>query len=210
MACVSANVPLHEQRSNTQYIPYSLSHLISLWLPISKILSTCSVKERSVAKRKEEKKLNRIHNDFSFIQITRKRTAVIWTNYAFSEWDQVCSGMFILPCFIYRNFQLVKIKQYRLKSLNSESRSTGKEETMTSFKVIHIFSMEQQPIMDQGLPIIEASRSHSDTPHSAELLWTSDRPVVDTSTWRHLDRHLCHEAGYELQSQQVSGRRPTP
>jgi hypothetical protein len=35
----------------------------------------------------------------------------------------------------------------------------------------------------QGLLIIEASRSHSDTIHSARLLWTSDQPDAETSTW---------------------------
>jgi hypothetical protein len=45
-----------------------------------------------------------------------------------------------------------------------------------------IFSMAQQPLVGQGLLIIEASRSHSDTLHSVELLWTSDRPVAETST----------------------------
>jgi hypothetical protein len=34
----------------------------------------------------------------------------------------------------------------------------------------------------QGLLIIEASRSHSDTPHSVGLLWTSDQPDAETST----------------------------
>ena len=28
-------------------------------------------------------------------------------------------------------------------------------------------------------------RSHSDTQHSVGLLWTSDQPVADTSTWQH-------------------------
>jgi len=31
----------------------------------------------------------------------------------------------------------------------------------------------------------EVARSHSDTPHSVGLLWTSDHPVADTSTWQH-------------------------
>jgi len=34
--------------------------------------------------------------------------------------------------------------------------------------------MTQQSLVGQGLLIIEASRSHSDTPHSVGLLWTSD------------------------------------
>jgi hypothetical protein len=36
----------------------------------------------------------------------------------------------------------------------------------------------------QGL-IIEASISHSVTPHSVGLLWTSDQPAAETSTWQH-------------------------
>jgi hypothetical protein len=36
----------------------------------------------------------------------------------------------------------------------------------------------QQPLVGQGLLIIEASRSHSDTPHSVGLLWTNDSIVV--------------------------------
>jgi len=34
----------------------------------------------------------------------------------------------------------------------------------------------------QDLLIIETSRSHSDTPHSVGLLWTSEQPVAETST----------------------------
>jgi hypothetical protein len=36
--------------------------------------------------------------------------------------------------------------------------------------------------MDQGLLIIEASLSHSDTLYSVGLLWTSDKPVAEIST----------------------------
>jgi len=45
--------------------------------------------------------------------------------------------------------------------------------------------MAQQPPVGHGLLIIEASRSHSDAPHSVGLLWTSDRPVSGTPTWQH-------------------------
>jgi hypothetical protein len=41
--------------------------------------------------------------------------------------------------------------------------------------------MAQQPPVCQGLLIIEASRSHSGTPHSVGLLWTSDQPEADTA-----------------------------
>jgi hypothetical protein len=44
-----------------------------------------------------------------------------------------------------------------------------------------------------GLPIGEVLRSHSDTSPSVGLLWVSDRPVAETSTWQHTtlirDRH---------------------
>jgi len=36
------------------------------------------------------------------------------------------------------------------------------------------------------LLIVEVSKSHSDTPHSVGRLWTSDQPVAETSTWRHI------------------------
>jgi hypothetical protein len=42
--------------------------------------------------------------------------------------------------------------------------------------------MAQQPLVGQGLLIIEALQSHSDTPHSLGLLWTSDRAYADTAT----------------------------
>ena len=44
-----------------------------------------------------------------------------------------------------------------------------------------IFFKAQQPVGTQGLPIIEASQSHSDTPHSVGLLWTRDQPDTETT-----------------------------
>jgi hypothetical protein len=41
--------------------------------------------------------------------------------------------------------------------------------------------MSQHPLVGQGL-IIEASRSHSETPHLVGFLWTNDRPDAETST----------------------------
>jgi len=55
--------------------------------------------------------------------------------------------------------------------------------------------------MRQGLLIIEASRSHSDTTHSVGLLWTSGQPDTETSTCQHTplktDRHLWPSTGLE-------------
>ena len=57
------------------------------------------------------------------------------------------------------------------------------------------FTMEQQPLVGQSLLIIEDSWSHSDTPHSVGLLWTSDQPDAEICTWQHITlttyRHLC-------------------
>jgi hypothetical protein len=39
-----------------------------------------------------------------------------------------------------------------------------------------LFSMAQQPLLGQGVFIIEVSLSNSDIPHSTGLLWTSDSP----------------------------------
>ena len=79
---------------------------------------------------------------------------------------------------------------------------------------IHFFPMAQQPVVGQGLLIIEASLPHSDTTHSVGILWTSDRPVAETSTWQHTtrtrDKHPCPRQDYNTQCQQPSGCRPTP
>ena len=47
------------------------------------------------------------------------------------------------------------------------------------------FFMARQPLVGQDLLIVEASRSHSDTPHSVGLRWTCEWPVAGTSTWQH-------------------------
>ena len=58
--------------------------------------------------------------------------------------------------------------------------------TKTPHVVSYIFNypppMAQQPLVSQGLFIIEASRSHLDTPHSIGLPCTSDQPDAETST----------------------------
>jgi len=39
-------------------------------------------------------------------------------------------------------------------------------------------------------PLVQASQSHSNTPHSVEFLWTSDQPDAETS---YLSAHNIHE-----------------
>jgi len=64
-------------------------------------------------------------------------------------------------------------------------------------------------LMGLGFLILEVSRSHSDTPHSVGLLWTSHRPVAETSTLQLTltrDRHPCYRLDSKPQSQQASGQ----
>jgi len=49
----------------------------------------------------------------------------------------------------------------------------------------------------KGLNIVEDSLSHSDAPHSVELLWTSDQPDAETSTWQHITHDIHAPAGFE-------------
>jgi hypothetical protein len=42
--------------------------------------------------------------------------------------------------------------------------------------------LAQQTLVGQDLLIIEASQSHSDTPQSVGLLWTSDQTDAETFT----------------------------
>ena len=76
------------------------------------------------------------------------------------------------------------------------------------------FSSIDSPPVDQGLLSIEASRSHSGTSHSVGLLCSCDQPDAEASTWHHTtptrDRHLYSRRDSSPQSQQASGRRPTP
>ena len=58
-----------------------------------------------------------------------------------------------------------------------------------------------------------ALQPHFLTPQSVELIWTSDRPVTETSTSQHttLNRQTSMPRWESNpQSQQASGRRPTP
>ena len=48
-----------------------------------------------------------------------------------------------------------------------------------------LFSWLDSPPAGQGLLSIEDSRSHSHTPHSVGILWNSDQPDAETSTWQH-------------------------
>jgi hypothetical protein len=46
--------------------------------------------------------------------------------------------------------------------------------------------MEQQHLVGQSLLIIEASLSHANTSQSVGLLWATEQPDAETSTWQHI------------------------
>jgi hypothetical protein len=60
---------------------------------------------------------------------------------------------------------------------------------MSNHIAIYFFSMVQQPLVGQGLLNVQASRTHSDTPHLAGLLWTSDQPDAETLYLRTHNTH---------------------
>jgi hypothetical protein len=72
--------------------------------------------------------------------------------------------------------------------------------------------MAQQPSVGQVL-LIEASVSHTDTPHSVGLLWMSDQPYAETSTRQHTTftraRHPYAQRDLNPKYEQASGRGPT-
>ena len=71
---------------------------------------------------------------------------------------------------------------------------------LQSALIIRIFfTMAKQPPFGQGLLIVEASRSHSDTAQSVGLLWTSDQLITKNATWQHatLTTDIHAPAGFE-------------
>jgi hypothetical protein len=70
----------------------------------------------------------------------------------------------------------------------------------------------QQPLVGQGLLIIEAFRSHSDASHLVRRPWTRDRAVAETSTWQHTtltrDRHPCPRRDSNPQTEKQAATEP--
>ena len=74
------------------------------------------------------------------------------------------------------------------------------------------FFTVRQPLLTQGRLIVEASRSHSDTPHSVGLLCKGDQPDAGTSTCQNTtltrDRHSWPWWDSNPQFQQAKDRKP--
>ena len=85
---------------------------------------------------------------------------------------------------------------------SSDRRLTSLTRWLPGSAYCVFFSVEKQSLVGHGLLIGEVSQSHSDTPHLVELLWTSDQPFTETSTWQHtyLLTYLLHRAESFLRS----------
>ena len=59
------------------------------------------------------------------------------------------------------------------------------------------FTIVEQSLVGQGILTVEDSWSYSDRPHSVGLLWTSNQPDADTSTWQHSQQTSTLLAGFE-------------
>ena len=61
--------------------------------------------------------------------------------------------------------------------------------------------MAQHSLVGQSLLLIKASWSHWNTPHSVQLLQTSEQSYTEISTWQHTtltrDRHPCLPVGFK-------------
>jgi hypothetical protein len=73
---------------------------------------------------------------------------------------------------------LFSSRQWGLNEQKSRSQKSGRT---SNFTRIFLF----RGAVSHDFLTIEASRSHSDTTNSVGVLWASDHPCLDTSTWQH-------------------------
>ena len=71
---------------------------------------------------------------------------------------------------------------YILRELCSECAVPS---SRTPRLITYCLFLARQPPVGDSLLNHEVSRSHNDAPQSVGLLWTSDHPVAETSTWQH-------------------------
>ena len=112
----------------------------------------------------------------------------------------VCVCVYILPLSVFEPFVQISWKIARMSGCSKKQQRPPSE----------LFCQ-----LTVDLDGYHRSWPHSNThTHSVGLLWTSDQPIAETSTWQHTtltrDRHPCRRRDSNPQSQQASGRRPTP
>jgi len=170
--------------------------------------------------RKTERKWKDTHY-FSRLQIVCRERGNFCPNNAaqgvFWKMTQLCSDyeLLFLSCqqIVYTSFILF---YFLLQSfqINGNYLAVSLQKFISSLTLIYLSTIARQPPVGWGLFFVEDSRSHSDTPHSAILPWTSDQSDTETSTWQHTtltgDKHSCPRRDSNPQSHQASGRRPSP
>jgi len=109
--------------------------------------------------------------------------------------------------------QLTPLSTHWAPRKKNKKRVQSFSDTVYSYLIITLLIflyMARPSLLGQGLLFIEASLSHSNTPHSVGLLWISDQPEAYNSTWQHttltIDRHPCLWRYSNPQSQQASSR----
>ena len=90
---------------------------------------------------------------------------------------------------------VVGVKTFKMRVLMSHNR--GILPNSSILKYANTIPTPQQPLVGQDLLVIEASRSHSDTPHSVGLLWTSDQLDAETTHDTRKRQPAMTAAGFE-------------
>jgi len=121
--------------------------------------------------------------------------------------NAVCGKFMLSRLFIFVYIQELFAIAFSKRGITREFQISTMGHLISCF-------MAPEPLVGQALLIIEASRSHSDTPHSIGLLWMSDQPEAETCTWQNTaltrDRSPCPRLESNPQSQQANSGRPKP
>ena len=111
----------------------------------------------------------------------------------FEKYVRAERGCFVLPAFLHIRVRSVILNDGRVIFVGPQY---GLLVTLLGSRILRrlvdfwkvcgplsfFIFVAQQPLVGHGLFFSEASRSHSDTPQSVGLLWTSDQPGAETYT----------------------------
>ena len=76
---------------------------------------------------------------------------------------------------------VVTLLEFGLAEVHAVAHKSGISEITNGSKLFFSY-MAQQPLVSQGLLVVEDLRSHLETRQSVGFLWTSDQPDAETST----------------------------
>ena len=132
---------------------------------------------------------------------------VLWLSAVCNVWKQECSPVITgYVHFLSRKWYLHWKRQVGLRT---------PEDTPVLWSVLIVYFLPPWPTARSGPrpPHYRGSTTHTDTPQSVGMLWTSDQPDAETYTCQHTsltrERHPCLRRNSNLQSQQAICRRPT-